>query len=92
MTQRRRRESTASPLPASAPVRPRNARGCGARTPTPGDIITAANGVTARTPFDLAKALERVGIGGTIDLTVRRDGETATMGVKVVDVDQPPRR
>jgi hypothetical protein len=48
--------------------------------------------VPVRTPFDLTNQLERVGIGGTIDLTVRRDGTTATMGVNVVDVDQPPRQ
>jgi 2-alkenal reductase len=67
-------------------------RGANADTGTPGDIITVANGVPVRTPFDLTNQLERVGIGGTIDLTVRRDDKTATMGVKVVDVDQPPRR
>ena len=67
-------------------------RGANADTGTPGDIITVANGVPVRTPFDLTNQLERVGIGGTIDLTLRRDGKTATMGVNVVDVDQPPRR
>ncbi len=56
-----------------------------------GDVITAANGVTVRTPFDLTNQLERVGIGRTIDLAVRRDGKTATMAVDVVDVDQPRR-
>jgi 2-alkenal reductase len=67
-------------------------RGMNADTGTQGDIITAANGVPVRTPFDLTKALERVGIGGTIDLTVRRDGKTATTAVNIVDVGQPPRR
>lgn len=67
-------------------------RGANADTGTQGDIITAANGVPIRTPFDLTNQLERVGIGGTIDLTVRRDGKTATMGVNIVDVDQPPRQ
>jgi 2-alkenal reductase len=63
-------------------------RGANADTGTPGDIITAANGVPVRSPFDLTNQLERVGIGGTIDLTVRRDGQTSTMGVSIVDVDQ----
>lgn len=67
-------------------------RGMNADTGTQGDVITAANGVPVRTPFDLTKALERVGIGGTIDLTVRRDGKTATTAVNIVDVGQPPRR
>ena len=67
-------------------------RGANAETGTQGDIITAADGVAVHTPFDLTNQLERVGIGRTIDLAVRRDGKTATMAVNVVDVDQPPRR
>ena len=72
-------------MPAFAPA---GLRGGNADTGTQGDIITAANGVPVRSPFDLTNQLERVGIGGTIDLTVRRDGKTSTMGVSIVDVDQ----
>jgi hypothetical protein len=50
----------------------------------------AARFFAVHTPFDLTNQLERVGIGRTIDLAVRRDGKTATMAVDVVDVD--PRR
>ena len=67
-------------------------RGADGDTGTQGDIITAANGVPVRSPFDLTNQLERVGIGGTIDLTVRRDGKTSTMGVNIVDVDPALRR
>ena len=67
-------------------------RGTDAETGTQGDIITAANGVTVRSPFDLTNQLERVGMGRTIDLAVRRDGKTTTIAVDVVDVDQPQRR
>jgi S1-C subfamily serine protease len=65
-------------------------RGANAPSGTQGDIITAANGVAVRSPFDLTNQLERVGIGRPIDLAVRRDGKTATMAVDVIDVD--PRR
>jgi S1-C subfamily serine protease len=66
-------------------------RGANADSGTQGDIITAANGVAVRGPFDLTQQLERIGIGGTVDLAVRRDGKTATMAVDIVDVDQPQR-
>jgi S1-C subfamily serine protease len=75
--------------PAS-PAERAGLRGANDETGTQGDIITAANGVAVRTPFDLTNQLERVGIGRTIDLAIRRDGKTATMAVDVVDVD--PRR
>jgi S1-C subfamily serine protease len=65
-------------------------RGANADNGTQGDIITAANGVAVRSPFDLTHQLERVGIGGTVDLAIRRDGKTATMAVDVVD--QPQRQ
>jgi S1-C subfamily serine protease len=65
-------------------------RGTNADSGTQGDIITAANGVAVRSPFDLTHQLERVGIGRTVDLAVRRDGKTATMAVDVVD--QPQRQ
>jgi 2-alkenal reductase len=67
-------------------------RGADAQTGAQGDIITAANGIAIRTPFDLTNLLERVGIGKTIDLTVRRDGKSTAMAVNVVDVDQPPQK
>jgi 2-alkenal reductase len=66
-------------------------RGANADSGTPGDIITAANGVSVRSSFDLTHQLERIGIGGTVDLAVRRDGKTAPMAVDVVDVDQSQR-
>jgi hypothetical protein len=66
-------------------------RGANADSGTQGDIITGADGVAVRSPF-LTHQLERVGIGGAVDLAVRRDGKTATMAVDVVDVDQPQRQ
>jgi 2-alkenal reductase len=63
----------------------------GADAGTAGDIIVAANGTPVRSPFDLTNMLERVGIGKTIDLSVKRDGKTTSMPVAIIDVDQPPR-
>ncbi len=67
-------------------------RGADAQAGVHGDIITAANGIPIRRPFDLTNVLERVGIGKTVDLTVRRDGKSTAMAVNVVDVDQPPQK
>jgi 2-alkenal reductase len=63
----------------------------GADADTAGDIIVAANGTPVRSPFDLTNMLERIGIGKTIDLAVKRDGKTTSMPVAIVDIDQPPR-
>jgi 2-alkenal reductase len=64
-------------------------RGADTQTGTAGDVITAANGIPIRSPFDLTNLLERIGIGGMIQITVRRDGRAVTMPVDIVDVDQP---
>jgi 2-alkenal reductase len=57
-----------------------------------GDVIVAANGIPIRTLFDLTNLFERVGIGKSIALTVKRDGRAMTMPVDIVDIDQPGRR
>jgi hypothetical protein len=44
-----------------------------------------------RGTFDLTHQFERIGIGGTVDLAVRRDGKTTTMAVDIVAVGQPQR-
>jgi 2-alkenal reductase len=77
---------------SGSPAERAGLRGADAQTGAPGDIITAANGIPIRTPFDLTNLLERIGIGKTIDLTVRRDGKSTAMAVNVVDVDQPPQK
>jgi 2-alkenal reductase len=64
----------------------------GAEGQTKGDVIVAANGIPIRTPFDLTNLFERVGIGKSIALTVKRDGRAMTMPVDIVDIDQPSRR
>jgi 2-alkenal reductase len=61
----------------------------GADAGSQGDIIVAANGTPVRSPFDLTNMLERVGIGKSIDLSVKRDGKTTSMPVAIVDIDRP---
>jgi 2-alkenal reductase len=56
---------------------------------TQGDVITAADGIPIRNPFDLTNQLERVGIGGTIKLTIKREGQATTLPVDIIDIDRP---
>ncbi|WP_230530285.1 S1C family serine protease [Microvirga roseola] len=57
-----------------------------------GDVIVAANGAPVRHLSDLTNQLEKVGIGGTIALTVVRDGRSRTVDVAVEDMERrlPP--
>jgi 2-alkenal reductase len=64
----------------------------GAEGQTKGDVIVAANGIPIRSAFDLTNLFERVGIGNSIMLTVKRDGRAITMPVDIIDIDQPSRR
>ena len=58
----------------------------GLRGPQLGDVIVAANGEPVRTLAKFATALADVGIGNTVELTVRRGGETRTVTVTVMDI------
>jgi 2-alkenal reductase len=75
-----------------SPAQRAGLRGADAQAGTPGDVITAAGGVPIRSAFDLTNQLERVGIGRTIELTVKRDGHAASVPVDIVDVDRPSPR
>jgi len=76
---------------SGSPAERAGLRGANAETRAQGDIITAADGIPMRSLFDLTNQLERVGIGHTIELTVRRDGHATAMPVDIIDVDQPRR-
>lgn len=52
------------------------------------DVITAADGKPVHGMSDLAAALEDVGIGRDVKLTVERDGRTRTVTLKVTDISQ----
>lgn len=52
-----------------------------------GDVIVAVGGESADSVASLARALEKVGIGNTAQLTVIRDGNRRTVDVQVQDID-----
>ena len=56
---------------------------------TIGDIVVGANGRPVRHLSDLTNALESVGVGGEIELTVRNDRRTRTVKAQVIDVNRP---
>ena len=53
---------------------------------TIGDVITEADGKTVRHLADLTDELERVGVGKSVKLTVRRGSRNVSIDVPVVDV------
>ena len=53
---------------------------------TIGDVITEADGKTVRHLADLTDELERIGVGKSVKLTVRRGSRNVSIDVPVVDV------
>lgn len=51
-----------------------------------GDVIVEAEGAPVRRLADLTNALDRVGVGGEIALTIRRDDRTMNVSVPVEDI------
>jgi S1-C subfamily serine protease len=49
-----------------------------------GDVVTAVNGEPVRNYDELASALERAGVGSTVELSILREGESLTVGVDVI--------
>jgi 2-alkenal reductase len=65
-------------------------RGVNVATRELGDIIVAANGQPVRRLADLANQVEQVGVGKTIELTVKRGDSKTSKTVEVTDVDARP--
>ena len=53
-----------------------------------GDIITAANGTAVSNVSDLRAIIKDIGIDGTVDLAIVRDGKPITVSVGIVASDQ----
>jgi 2-alkenal reductase len=53
-----------------------------------GDLIVEVNGKPVRRLSDLTDLLEEVGVGKTVRLSVRRNGQTRTIEAEVVDVSR----
>jgi 2-alkenal reductase len=54
-----------------------------------GDVIVQANGKPVHRLVDLTDELERIGVGTTIRLTVKRGSQTRELDIAVVDVGRP---
>jgi 2-alkenal reductase len=63
-------------------------RGVNRTTGEIGDVITAVDGKPVQRLADLADELERVGVGATVTLSLRRGGREVAVKVAVVDVGQ----
>lgn len=61
-------------------------RGVDPTTGRLGDVIVAANGHPVHRLADLTDELEQLGVGKTVDLSVKRGGETITVPVGISDI------
>jgi 2-alkenal reductase len=75
-------------LPGS-PAEQTGLKGLESVTGSLGDVIVAVNGAKIRSSEDLANGLETAGIGGSLDLTVERDGIKRTLRVNVAESRSP---
>jgi len=55
-----------------------------------GDVIVAVNGAKIGSLDDLTDALEKAGVGGLVNLTIKRNGQQRTVRVKVADTSRSP--
>jgi 2-alkenal reductase len=68
-------------------------KGVNAEAGTIGDVIVSIAGKPALRVTDYTEELERVGVGGKIEITYRRDGKEYSVAVPVVDTPRsPPQR
>jgi 2-alkenal reductase len=51
-----------------------------------GDVIVAAEGAPVRRLSDLTNTLDRLGVGGTVNLTVRREDRNVDVQVQIEDI------
>jgi 2-alkenal reductase len=54
-----------------------------------GDVIVSAQGQPVRRLADLTGALDRIGVGNDIALTIRRGDRTMEVSVSVEDIGDP---
>jgi 2-alkenal reductase len=69
-----------------SPAQRAGLQGVDSRSGALGDIIVAANDKPVHHLSDLTDALEQVGVGHKIKLTVKRDGQSRTVEADVVDI------
>jgi 2-alkenal reductase len=72
-------------LPGS-PAEAAGLQGLDLRTGRIGDVIVGVNGDPVRRLSDLTQALEKAGVGTTVELQIRREGETVQVPVRIADM------
>jgi 2-alkenal reductase len=72
-------------LPGS-PAEQAGLRGVDLQSGRLGDVIVEANGRPVRRLADLTRALEDIGVGQPVELTIERDGRRAAVRVDVADI------
>jgi 2-alkenal reductase len=60
--------------------------GADRKTGALGDVVTHVNGERVRTLAEMSEQLERAGVGGSVTLTVRRDGREREVDIDVIDI------
>ncbi len=75
-----------------SPAQRAGLQGINFATGTIGDTIVMADGKTVRRVPDLTDELEKVGVGGKVQLTVERGGRQRSVEVDVIDVAQASAR
>ena len=65
-------------------------RGIDRSTGALGDVIVAVNGNAVQRFADLTEALEQIGVGQTIELTVKRGSGAVTVSAVVADIGRAP--
>jgi 2-alkenal reductase len=75
-------------LPGSPAARA-GMQGIDSKTGALGDVIVAANGKPVRRLSDLTDQLEQIGVGGTIQLTLKRDSRETSLKLEVIDIARP---
>jgi len=73
---------------SGSPAERAGLRGVDFANGTLGDVIVEANGKRVRRLSDLTDEIEQTGIGQSIRLTVRRNGQSRTVETQVVDIGQ----
>ena len=65
-------------------------RGIDRSTGALGDVIVAVNDNAVQRLADLTEALEQIGVGQTVELTVKRGSGAVTVSVVVADIGRAP--
>jgi S1-C subfamily serine protease len=63
-------------------------RGVDPKTGALGDVIVAVNGNPVHSLVDLTDQLEQIGVGKTVELSIKRGGATSSLQMQVADISR----